>query len=81
MIATMSARQKKQNCMRDELILQVATLEAENKQNAQILWTERLQQILHPIDNLDIAQSIMYAKQRMYAFKDKPGKQLARLFF
>lgn len=38
-----------------------------------------IQQILQPIklvDALDIAQTIMYAKQRLCEFRDKPGKQL-----
>lgn len=81
LIAIKSERLKKTEPYKDELLLQVATLVAENKRNVQISLTERIQQILQQIKligALDIAQSITDAKQCLYEFRDKPGKQLAR---
>lgn len=43
---------------------------------------QKIQQLLlqlRMIDALDIAQSIAYAKQRIYEYRDKPGKQLAKV--
>lgn len=60
----------------------VQKLEQDNKQTDSCQRTKEIQQLLHQIkliDALDIAQSVMYAKQLSYDYKDKAGKQLARV--
>lgn len=40
---------------------------------------QQIQQQIKLIGVGDIAQSIMYAKQSAYNYRDKPGKQVVRL--
>lgn len=82
LIAVNSSKWKARNQSRNLLLHQISNLEVLNKLVPSSECTEEIfktYQQLNMINALDIAQSIMYAKQNAYEFRDKAGKQLARV--
>lgn len=77
LIALKSGKRKAQNEIRNELIQKISNLELVNKQVPSGERADEIFQIYHQlkmIAALEIAQSIMYAKQNVFKNRDKAGK-------
>lgn len=75
-------RQKTRDRSRRELLQDISQLEALNKQHPPIELSEELlqkYQQLKMINSVEIVQSILYARQNVFEYRDKAGIQLARL--
>lgn len=82
LIAIKSVKHKARNLSRSLLLEKFADLEASNKQTPAAETVEEISWLydqVNMIDALDIAQFLMYVKQSAFEYRDKAGKQLARL--
>lgn len=64
------------------MIQQIEELDKNNKENLRTEAQEEIQRVVNMLKLLnakEVAKDIMYAHQRMSEYKDKPGKQLARI--
>lgn len=82
LIAIKSVKCRVRNLSRSVLLGKIADLEVLNQQNPAPELVEEISWLYHQvniIDVLDIAQSLIYAKQSAFEYRDKAGKQVARL--
>lgn len=80
--AIKAVKNKAKNISRLLLLQKIADLEALHKQMSTRDTAEEISWLYHQvtmIDVLEIAQSLMYAKQTAFEYRDRAGKQLARL--
>lgn len=71
-----------QSSVRSKLMENIQSLEDENKWHVTTDTTKRLKAMNENLKIEDahiIAQDIMYAKQKAFDYRDKVGKQLARV--
>lgn len=75
-------KQKSDHSNRDLLVKQLETIEKRQKQEPLLEWQERLDKFKGDIALIDahlVAKDNMFSKQKLFKFRDKPGKNLARI--
>lgn len=64
------------------MVQQIEGLDNSNKENPKVEVQEEMQRVVNTLKLLDAGEAakyIMYARQHMFEYRDKPGKYLARI--